>query len=139
MYIHTKLAAIGLTAAIAVAAQAMTPGMQDHFRAFDSDHNGRLSAAEIDAAGAQIFARADADHDGSLTVAELRALHGSHGGASMHHGDAAHGEAGPPAPMSLAAFQAHLRAMTTRADTNRDGEISMEEAEAMHASMRHGG
>jgi Ca2+-binding EF-hand superfamily protein len=134
MIIHSKLAVIGLAAGIAVAAQAMTPGMQEHFRAFDSDHNGRLSVAELDAAAAQIFARADADHDGSLTVAELRALHGSHGGAPM-----AHEGAGPPAPMSLAAFQAHLRAMTTRADANRDGEISMEEAEAMHASMRHGG
>ena len=57
--------------------------MRDHFKAMDSDGDGRISAAEHAAGAAAMFAGMDSDHDGFLSRAELKAGH-----AAMMHGDA---------------------------------------------------
>ena len=132
MNINPRLISIGLTAGLfGAAAFALAPGQHERLEAFDLDRNGRFSMAEVDRAAADIFARADADRDGTLTVAERRALHGASAGGEGRHAD---GE--DEGPMRLAAFQAHLRQHATAADTNRDGELSMAEIEAMHRSER---
>jgi len=49
--------------------------MGDHLRAMDTNHDGRITAAEHAAAAQAMFARMDADHDGYLSKAEVEAGH----------------------------------------------------------------
>ena len=131
MEINSKLIAIGCTAVLfAATAFAMAPGGHEQLKAFDLDNDGLFSPAEIDSAGAQLFVRADANRDGRLTPEEMRALHGGAG----HHG-AGHHEAGMSegdGAMTRTEFVAHLRRHVGQADANHDGQLSMDEMEAMH-------
>jgi Ca2+-binding EF-hand superfamily protein len=53
----------------------MRARMHEHLQAMDSNHDGRITSAEL-AAGAQaMFTRMDANHDGYLTQAEMEAGH----------------------------------------------------------------
>jgi hypothetical protein len=132
MEINSKLIAIGCTAGLfAATAFAIAPGAHEQLKAFDLDRNGLFSSAEIDSAGEQIFARADTDRDGRLTPEEMRALHGGAG----HH-DAGESHSGGHGAMTRSEFVAHLRQHVGQADANRDGQLSMDEIEAMH--RRHG-
>lgn len=129
MEINSKLIAIGCTAVLfAATAFAMAPGAHEQLMAFDLDHNGLFSPAEIDSAGAQIFARADANRDGRLTPEEMRALHGGAG----HQGAGHHGAGMSEGAMTRTEFVAHLRQHVGQADANHDGQLSMDEMEAMH-------
>ena len=49
--------------------------MDEHMRAMDTNHDGRITAAEHAAAAQAMFARMDADHDGYLSRAEVDAGH----------------------------------------------------------------
>jgi hypothetical protein len=57
------------------------------FQRLDTNHDGYLEPAEIDAMSAERFARMDANHDGVLTPDERRA---------MWRGGGRGGEGGPP-------------------------------------------
>ena len=48
----------------------------EHMRAMDTNHDGRITAAEHAAAAQAMFARMDANHDGYLSRAEVKAGHG---------------------------------------------------------------
>ena len=134
MEINSKLIAIGCTAGLfAATAFAMAPGAHEQLEAFDLDRNGLFSPAEIDSAGEQIFARADANRDGRLTPEELRALHG---GAGHHDAGPSGADSDGDGATTRTEFVAHLRQHVGRADANRDGQLSMDEIEAMH--RRHG-
>ena len=49
------------------------------FQMMDANHDGYVTAAEIDAASAERFARMDANHDGVLTPDERPAMRGGQG------------------------------------------------------------
>ncbi len=51
-----------------------------HFDSLDADHDGELTAPEVEAARAARFARFDADDDGFLTTDELQATRRQRGG-----------------------------------------------------------
>lgn len=103
-------------------------------RRFDEDRDGTVTKAEIETYVTRMFTRMDLDGDGRITDADLPpmmrgldiikgerphfAMH--HGG---HHGRRAHGRRGGM-PM--------LRHMLG-ADANKDGEITIEEAQALAA------
>ena len=57
--------------------------MRGHFKAMDTDGDGRISAGEHAAGAARMFAGMDSDHDGFLSRAEFDA-----GRAAMPHGGA---------------------------------------------------
>jgi hypothetical protein len=135
MEINSKLIAIGCTAVLfAATAFAMAPGSHEQLEAFDLDHNGLFSPAEIDSAGAQIFARADTNRDGRLTPEEITALHGGtgHHGAGHHDAGMSEGDSDADGAMTRTEFVAHLRGHVGQADANHDGQLSMDEMEAMH-------
>jgi Ca2+-binding EF-hand superfamily protein len=125
-----QIALGGTFALFAAAAYAAAPEPHEQVRAFDRDGDGVFSDAEIDQAAEQLFTRADADRDGRLAVEEMRALHpegAGHGETREHHG-------GSMANLTLAGFRTHMRERLSRADANRDGQISVAEIEAMHRS-----
>ena len=135
MNMTSKLIALGGAALLfGAAAHGFAQGGHQQLQAFDRDNNGVLSSAELDQVAAETFARADADRDGRVTHAELLTLHGPAAGAG--HGN--HAGAGGDGAMTLAAFRAHVRERASTADANRDGQLSLEEAAAMHRA-RHGG
>ena len=55
--------------------------MEAHMQAMDSDHDGRITAAEHAAAAQAMFTRADANHDGYLSQDEMKAAHDAMKGA----------------------------------------------------------
>ena len=52
------------------------------FQMMDVNRDGYVTAAEIDTASAERFARMDANHDGVLTPDERRAMRGGRGGSA---------------------------------------------------------
>jgi len=55
--------------------QAGMGRMGEHLRAMDTNHDGRITAAEHAAAAQAMFTRMDTDHDGYLSKAEVEAGH----------------------------------------------------------------
>ena len=119
------------------------------FARLDTNHDGFITKAEVDALEAQrdakfkeraekrarnfdparMFGHLDANHDGKITEAEAESARTAH----------VHGEAGKPA-------EAHATAMSSlfaRGDTNKDGVITRAEFDAMagqmHARMEKAG
>lgn len=68
-------AAAVLTTAVAAAAPGAGAGAGGRFGKLDTDGNGSVTRAEMDAKAAERFAAIDADKDGFLTQAELSAHH----------------------------------------------------------------
>jgi Ca2+-binding EF-hand superfamily protein len=108
------LAAAGaavLTAGGCGFAQAQDGSRDGGHRLFQSDSNsdGVLTRAELDAGRDAMFARLDGDNNGALTREELHAERGERGhrGGRGHHGGGMH--------------------MLTSADANNDGNITRDE------------
>lgn len=100
----------------------------------DTDGDGAITKAEVEAAKAAKFAEADANGDGSLTMAELEAFKEAERTRRMEamkqrmfeksdtNGDGA---------ISLDEFESRGAPMFERADADGDGVISADEIEAM--------
>jgi Ca2+-binding EF-hand superfamily protein len=169
--IMSALGALALTSGIAFAAGEAPPmGMApegdlnraqvearvtDHFKRMDVDGDGRLTAADRDAAharmAAMMFDRLDADHDGAISrdewnagaarMAAARAEHparpglrgrmGMRGAALLGRADEDRDGA-----VTLAEMRAAALARFDRADANKDGKVTAEERAAARAAMR---
>ena len=107
IWITTAAIALGLvvTAAMPTAASA-DRGERPSFTELDTDGNGELTLAELQAHGAERFAEADADGDGLLSSDEMVA--------------AAEGR-------SEARIAKFVNRMIERRDANGDGFLSVEE------------
>jgi Ca2+-binding EF-hand superfamily protein len=92
--------------------------MVETLMAFDKDHDGKLSKAELPERMQGMFDRADTNHDGFLTPDEIRAL------AKAQAADAE-----PPEPRRVDPLAALL-------DTNHDGVISAAEIDNAPAVLR---
>ncbi|MEM8730796.1 MAG: EF-hand domain-containing protein [Pseudomonadota bacterium] len=86
------------------------PG-QAPFATLDADGNGEISPAEIQARGALRFEAADTDNDGFLSIAELEAR-------------------------TDAQQQRFVMLLIARADSNRDGKLTLEEMRSAGAQRR---
>ena len=124
----------------AMAMQPMTRAdvirmVQDHFAMLDTNKDGFVTQAEMDAAkgamhermmkhreqrGDAMFDRMDANHDGSVTRSEFDAAH-----QAMAAGMGEGGHAMGMRMMHGGSMVAHLFAM---ADADKDGRISLQEA-----------
>jgi Ca2+-binding EF-hand superfamily protein len=149
------IAALAATGALAQAAPAGKPGAHGRgaqtevradvtanvgkmFARLDTNHDGFIAKAEVDAIEAQrsqklekraegfkpdkIFDRVDANHDGKITVAEEQAAH-----AAMAK---AKGKA--PAKVNATAFTG----LFARADANKDGAVTRAEFDAVGSQLR---
>lgn len=120
-------------------------GVAKMFARLDTNHDGWLTKAEVDAQAAQrsakleqraekmdptaMFNRLDANKDGKITVAEMDAVRAQRA--------AAKGQKAPPAGSGKA------NALFARADTNHDGVVTRAEFDAaigqVRARMEHAG
>jgi Ca2+-binding EF-hand superfamily protein len=103
-----------------------------HFAAKDTDKDGKLSRAEVAKMPDAMFARLDANHDGFLTPDELAQGRHDHGGKGFMHADT-NGDGTISRDEALAASDKRF----ARLDTNGDGVITQEEMKAHHHG-RHG-
>ena len=112
---HTGFIALIVVAAGAVGAGAVLAqpggkhGMKMTFEELDTDANGEISQAEIEAMKSARFKAADANGDGMLTLEEMQAH-------------------------ALQKAEAHAARMLDKMDANGDGSLSAEEMSKSHRS-----
>lgn len=117
------------------------PEIDKQFSAMDTDHDGKVSAAEHAAGAKAMFEKMDANHDGKVTAAEMTAAHAAITGQAAKKSDM-------PAADKIKAIDTdgdgvlsadeHAKgsaAMFAKMDTNKDGFLSKEEMAAGHAAM----
>ncbi len=118
-------------------------GNMPSFADFDTDGNGIITQAEIDAIGAAKFAESDTNGDGFLDTDELSAKmtdrgenrrgggrgHGGNGQKGQHGGEGQQGNGDPELMEAQRAERMELATthMLQRADTDGDGKLSMDE------------
>ena len=126
------------------------------FAKMDLNGDGTLNAADRTAMMAKHFAKMDSNGDGSISQSEFMDIHEAgaerradrrekrmeHIGAAMHEGRNGGRRGGGALPMlarvdtngdkavSQAEFRAAIEARFSKADTNQDGSISIEERQA---------
>lgn len=146
---RTTLAALlgsaALVVALPLAAQAERGGDHhggmrgDHMKAMDSNGDGDISTAEVEAFQASIFAAADTNKDGSLTLAELNAHHEvmeAKRKAERQQAMFAKLDTDGNGKVSTAEFASKPMRGMERFDTDGDGTVTEEEREAAHAKMK---
>lgn len=145
MRVPMKAALIGATfvlagiGVVAVAQPGPRPGGGDRLAALDTDGDGAVSRAEIDAALAEAFARADSDGDGAVTRAELQAHHSAEREQRRADGQRDHfdrADANGDGVLGPDEFGARMTAMFERVDADGDGLVTAEEREEMKQEMR---
>jgi len=103
-----------------------------HFAAKDTDKDGKLSRAEVAKMPDPMFARLDANHDGFLTPEELAQGHHGHGNKGFGHADT-NGDGAISRDEALARSDKRF----ARIDANGDGVITQDEMKAAHHG-KHG-
>ena len=103
-----------------------------HFAAKDTDKDGKLSRAEVAKMPDPMFARLDANHDGFLTPDELAQGHRGHGEKGFLRADT-NGDGVISRDEALARSDKRF----ARLDGNGDGVLTQEEMQAHHHG-KHG-
>lgn len=112
-------------------------GRGPDFGALDSDGDGWITRAELDAMRAARFAEADSDGDGKLSAAELEARGAQRAARMMKRLDANGDALLAPEEIAQARRGGGPDRMFARADSDGDGSLSQAEFEAMRGkSMR---
>jgi Ca2+-binding EF-hand superfamily protein len=131
-YILAASAVLAVTGGIALAGAGMGPdaGRGGVFEGFlqemDTDKNGVVSRAEIEALNAARAAEIDADKDGKISSAEFMAWHDAQRQKRMEKRLAAMDSDGDGA-VSVAEFEAASTWRLARLDRDGDGEIEPRE------------
>ena len=134
--------ALSLIAGTLLSAQAIAgPAIDKEFASMDSDHDGKVSAAEHAAGAKMMFEKMDANHDGKVTAAEMTAAHQAITGQAANKSDM-------PAADKIKAVDAdgdgvltaeeHSKAsasMFAKMDADNGGFLSKQEMAAGHAAM----
>ena len=134
------------TLSMAVAASALTMAFgaaahEDKMQSMDSNKDGMISSTEHATGARQMFQKMDADHDGKVTAAEMDAIHAQMkpddtSGPKMSSAekiktiDTDHDGA-----ITAAEHEAGSRAMFAKMDSNGDGNVSAAEMQAGHEKM----
>jgi len=142
---------IPLLSLLGAIAFATPVAAHDMFRTMDTNHDGKISAAEHTAGAKAMFDRMDADHDGKITAAECDAGHAKMEQAEakekggMHHEMAEHHKSGADmvkmldtdgdGTVSASEHDAWATKMFSDADANHDGNLTMAEMKSAHAKM----
>jgi hypothetical protein len=131
--LRLSAAAAGLALAVAAPADELT-------KAADTNADGLISAAEHESAAREMFLRMDADHDGQLTAAELESLHARFGPVEDAGPVVAIAEriqsvdVNGDGLVSPGEYEAGAREAYARLDLDRDGRVSAEELRPAQAA-----
>lgn len=108
------------------------------FARMDANGDGMVSLDELKTGALRRaerrFTRLDANADGGISLEELQAGKGRRG----HWGGKRHGKGGKRGPMTLQDLDDRMMRMFERADANKDGVITLDEAEGMRRHGRRG-
>lgn len=130
------LVAVALLSIQAVA----SPAIDHEFSMMDTNHDGKVSAAEHAAGAKAMFEKMDANHDGKVTAAEMTAAHKSITGQEAHKSDMAAADKIKTIDTDgdgVLTADEHAKgsaAMFAKMDTNKDGFLTREEMAAGHAA-----
>ena len=126
--------------ALASAADEWKPGgsVDDQVRMMDANGDGKVSPQEHAAGAKLMFDKIDADHDGEVTAAEMDAAHkaaGSDGGGMSSADKIKTIDSNGDGKLSAAEHAAGSESMFTKTDANHDGSIDAAEVKAAHEAM----
>ncbi|MFT3926125.1 MAG: EF-hand domain-containing protein [Myxococcales bacterium] len=109
----------------------------EHFSDRDANDNGVLERSEVPRMPEEFFTKLDTDKSGGLSQVEMQAFGpGHHKGK---HGDKGmRGDSDGDGVVTKAEALAKAKEMLTKFDTNKDGKVTREEAQAFMASDGHG-
>ncbi|MBL0124274.1 MAG: EF-hand domain-containing protein [Betaproteobacteria bacterium] len=141
-----KTAARALAGLAALATWAYTahanPRKSDaEFAKMDINRDGRVSSDEHAAGGKQMFDAMDANHNGKVTALEMDAAHERVTGAQANRAEMSAAEKikvidkDGDGILSAAEHASGSQAMFEKMDTNKDGYLSRVELAAGHANM----
>jgi len=133
---------LSLIAGALISVQAIAgPEVDKEFASMDTDHDGKVSAAEHASGAKMMFGKMDANHDGKVTAAEMTAAHQAVTGQAPRKSDM-------PAADKIKAVDADGDGMLTadehakgsasmfaKMDADKDGFLSKQEMAAGHAAM----
>lgn len=134
--------ALSLIAGALLSVQAIAgPEVDKEFTSMDTDHDGKVSAAEHAAGAKMMFGKMDADRDGKVTAAEMTAAQQAITGRPAKKSDM-------PAAEKIKAIDSdgdgvltadeHAKgaaSMFAKMDTDKDGFLSKQEMAAGHAAL----
>lgn len=134
--------AAALAAGIYLVAKSVAAKVADaQFDGMDTDHDGRVTRTEHDAATARMFDAMDANQDGRVTAAEMDAAHEKVTGRRPKRGAmsakakiAAIDESGDGV-LTRSEHRRGGRKMFAKMDTNVDGSLTREELAAGRAKL----
>ena len=135
-FLRAAATAFILTAVISCKTTTSNTAAEDRFAQADRNHDGKLSQNEAnDYFVTQIFAGSDQNHDGKLTWAEWN-VPGSGQSKARFDTAAANKDGNVSLSEALASGQKQgaFNREFAEADTNHDGYVTREEAEAYYAS-----
>jgi hypothetical protein len=139
------IGAAALVVALPLAAQAEHHGGRhgggdaEHMKAIDTNGDGDISTAEIEAFRTSMFNAADANKDGSLTLAEMNAHHEAMEAqrkAERQSRMFASMDTDGNGAVSAAEFASKPMRGMERMDADGDGTVTEEERAAAHAKMK---
>jgi Ca2+-binding EF-hand superfamily protein len=111
--------------------------MEEKFEQRDANGNGVLERSEVARMPQPFFDKLDTDKSGTLSPQEMQAIAGlhRHGGKGGH----GHGDFGADADRTVtkAEYVAKAKEFMTKLDTNGDGQVSQDEAQAARAQWAH--
>ncbi len=119
-------------AAICALASCATPSDRQLYLQADTNHDGRLSLAEVNAVGMpRVFAHFDTDGDGSVTLVEAREVEPEFPAQEFNQRDLNHdGKVSYSEYEIVAKSHGGLKKLFAKVDTNGDGFIDKAEADA---------
>jgi Ca2+-binding EF-hand superfamily protein len=126
---------------LAVALAAAADDDAHNMQMMDGNGDGMISAAEHATGARQMFAKMDADHDGRVTASEMDAMH-----AQMKPADTAGPtmssaekiktiDTNGDGVLTASEHEAGARAMFAKMDANGDGSLSAEEIRSGHERL----
>jgi Ca2+-binding EF-hand superfamily protein len=125
--------------AVAVGGLALASGVHagdDTMQTMDTNKDGMISAAEHTAGTKAKFGKLDADGDGRVTAAEMDAAHSGAGGSAAPAMSSAEKiktmDTDGDGAITAAEHEKGARGMFNKMDANGDGNLSAEEMQAGH-------
>lgn len=140
-----RVGTVGAILGLLVAAGAWAGGNpEDKFKAMDTNGDGMISANEHASGVRSMFDRMDSNRDGNVTTAEMDASHKMKGDKGMHHDMSsadkiAKMDTNGDGMLSSSEHDAGAKTKFAEMDSDKNGSVSKAEMDAGHAMMERSG